>query len=150
MTHIININIIVLTLKAIWDTYVEQMHMWSRGDPTAVIAKQVRKLMRKNYCKKLRYEIDQLPHHLHTLKIHNPYKDARHRILEREKAVLPTYSCNRKKLKDTEVKAFQATWCKTNLVTLEGRRPTALHISPINMGLPQAFQAGDDGGGGGV
>ena len=87
----------------------------------------------------------QLTHHHDTLKVHNPYKDARHRFLEREKAVMPTYTFNRKRLKANEIKAYEATWCKTNLVNLEGRQPTAIHFSPTGVGLPQPARVGDDG-----
>ena len=91
----------------------------------------------------------QLPHHLQTLKIHNPYKDARHRKLEREKCVLPIYRSNMKKLKKTEKLAYAATWAKTEFVTLEGRRPTALTIGPIRLGHPQPQRGGDGRGAGG-
>ena len=92
----------------------------------------------------------QLPHHLHTLQVHNSYKDARHRFLEREKAVMPTYTFNRKKLKPREISAYEATWCKTNLVKLEGRRPTAIQFSPTGVGLPHPARGGDDGDGRGA
>ena len=149
--NILNINLVVLTLKAIWDTYVHQMNIWRRGDPIHKIAPTIRKLILKNYYTRLKYEIYQLPHHLHTIQVHNPYKDPRHRFLEREKAVMPTYTFNRKRLKKREIKAYEATWCKTNLVTLEGRRPTAILIhGPTGVGLPQPARAGDDDAGGGV
>ena len=150
ITNILNINLIVLTLKAIWDTYVHQMKLWRRGDHTHKIAQAIKKLLTKNYHSKLRYEMNQLPHHLHTLQVHNPYKDARHRLLEREKAVLPTYSFNRKRLKDREIKAYKATWGKTNLVKLEGRQPTAVQFSSTYVGLPQPSRGGDDGAGRGA
>ena len=75
------------------------------------------------------------------MKIHNVYKDKRHRILERDKCVLPTYTYNRKKLKPKEAKAYTNTWCKTNVVAIEEGQPPdqdpTLITSPIIvMGLP--------------
>ena len=76
-----------------------------------------------------------------TLKIHNVYKDQRHRILERDKCVMQTYTCNRKKLKPPEAQAYTNTWVKTSIVAIEEGQPPdqdpMLRVSPIIvMGLP--------------
>ena len=69
------------------------------------------------------------------MKIHNIYKDQRHRILERDKCVMQTYSYNRKRLKPEEAHAYRDTWAQTHLVTIdEGQPPNrnlTLKISPI-------------------
>lgn len=46
--HIININLIFLTLKTIWDTYVYQMNHW-RKTPRGMLLKRVKSKYRSSY-----------------------------------------------------------------------------------------------------
>ena len=131
---IININLITLTVKAIWNTYVAQMAKW-RTDDIQSVKKYAEKKILSSYATQLRQEIYQLPHHLNTIKIYNVYKDQRHRMLERDKCVMKTYTYNRKRLKDDQVKAYKNTWAKTRLITIEeGQQPnphSTITIGPI-------------------
>ena len=71
---------------------------------------------------------------MHNMEIHNVYKDSNHYLLEREKAVKPTFVYNRTQLTQDQQNAYNATWTKTTLVHIEGQPPTALTIGPIDWG----------------
>ena len=57
----------------------------------------------------IKHEIYQLPHHINTLEVHNPYKDKDHYTLERDKCVMKTFSYNRKKLKRQQAHVYEIT-----------------------------------------
>ena len=145
LPSIINLNLITLTMKAVWNTYVGQILMdkWKklRHDIPKIRSYASRKIV-TSYKTQLRYEINQIPHHIHTIELHNIYKDYDHkRLTERQKCLLRAYSYNKKRLKKDEAKAFAATWEKTGLVAIERHqlpKPRAsLKIGPIIvMGVP--------------
>ena len=97
------------------------------------LASMVKSKLKSSLHSYLWQEINQIPHHIHTLKFNNPYKDRRHLILEREKSVMETYTFNRKKLKVEEINAFEATWTKTGIVVIEGQPPASLAIGPLGV-----------------
>ena len=141
IAKIVNLNLITLTMKAIWNTYVGQMEKW-RKQPIPTVRKYTRRKLISSYKTQLQTEIYQLPHHLHSIKLHNFYKDKSiPSTLERDKVVAPAYSYKRKRLSKAETKAFRALWVKTGLVTIDesdGPSPTCkLNLGPIIvMGRP--------------
>merc|ERR1712185_359521 len=68
INKIVNLNLITLTLKAIWNTYVGQMAKWRTHIIPKVKQYAKRKLM-SSYKTQLQSEIYQLPHHLHSIKL---------------------------------------------------------------------------------
>ena len=136
-----NLNLLTLTLKAIWNTYVGQMQKWRTLDLPQVKSYSRRKIL-TSYKTQLNAEIDQLPHHVNTIEIHDIYKDYPYkRVTERQKCLLKAYSYNKKRLRTEEAKAYNATWVKTGLVAIERHQQPSPHASLevgpiIVMGLP--------------
>ena len=134
MNHILNLNLITLTLKSIWDVYVTQMQHHCKTNPTPLpkLAKMVQHKLPQAYKSYLINEIMQLTYHHNTLQVHNPYKDGRQAMLEREKVVHRKHKFNRRRLKPDEITAYADLWVKTSIVAINGRHPAAvLEISPI-------------------
>ena len=132
---IINLNLITLTMKTIWNEYNNRMTHRTSIPRQQLKAKSLKWLSRY-YTSQLRQEIYQLPHHHYTLHRDNPYKDKRHRMLEREKAVQPTFQYNRKNIKQSHQQYYENTWMKTRLVTLDEHPPATLTIGPIQLASP--------------
>lgn len=141
LKNIINLNLITLTLKAIWNTYVGQMEKW-RTHPILEVKRYMRRKLITSYKTQLRMEIDALPYHIHTIEIHDTYKDYDFkRTTERQKCMLKTYSCNKKRLRKSEAKAYRNTWAQTGLVMIKRTQPPnpadMLDIGPIILiGIP--------------
>ena len=117
LLSIVNLNLITLTMKAIWNTYVGQMEKWRthRQDIPTVQSYARRKIV-TSYKTQIKYEINQIPHHVNTIEVHDIYKDSDlKRVTERQKCLLRTYSYNKKRLRKNEARAFKATWEKTGL-----------------------------------
>ena len=144
INKVINLNLITLTLKAIWNTYHQQMRKWTAQKEIVAIMAYSKSQIVRFYKSQLRIEIEQLPHHINTIKIYNRYKDRRHATLERDKCVMRVFKYNRKRLRRSIIEAFEATWVKTGLVKIEGQNPSSLQIGPI---LVMGNPVGNDGGG---
>ena len=85
---IINLNIIVLTLKAIWNAHVQKMRLVHEL-PLDKLEKQITKILTTEYKKLLIQEIHALFGNQRTIIINNRYKDQRHKTSEKDKIVLP-------------------------------------------------------------
>ena len=134
-THV-NLNIILLTIKSIWDTYLYKMKLYQEND-TDIINKTLKKL-NQIYAVQLNYEISLMFAHRHTIKkqAKTRFNTPDPRIDERQKVVWPQARFQ-KLMYSTKVEdVAKATWLKTYMVTTS---PVDLTMNQLAISAPILF-----------
>ena len=130
-----NINIILITIKAIWNTYIQKMKLRQQGDNTTDIKNKIIKFIKTSYNTELSLEIAQSFNHYSLLT-----KQARGRahlnlprISERQKILWPESKQSKLKFNNKYLSIINDTWAKTNLVTIS---PLGDQHSRMDIHLP--------------
>ena len=115
----ININLIMLTIKTIWDTYIYKMKLHQDTD-NHIITKTLKHL-NKTYNVQLNYEISSIFSHRHTIQkqSRSRFDTPAPRIDARQKVTWPHCHDHKWKFNNRLLDIINDTWLKTYLVTVE-------------------------------
>ena len=128
--HIVNTNLILLTVKSAHQVYREKTDIISKNNN--IDRKELNKLLfkarRKIYMAALSHEIHSLPIHHHHLWIYEKTHSKNDKLLERDKLLIPTPDIEFE-LNPESKKLYEDTWLKSDFFELKQDRIT-MHIPP--------------------
>ena len=126
--HILNTNLILLTIKSAYQVYREKTDIISKNNniDRRELNKLLFKARRKIYMAALSHEIHSLPIHHHQIWIYEKTHAKADRLLERDKLLIPTPQIEFE-LNPTLKKLYEDTWLKSDFFELKHNRIT-MHI----------------------
>ena len=133
-TTILKVNLVALTVKAVWDAYRTKIKHHQDGAPSDKVAATHRDECIHRYKALLKAEIKQLPHHIHALHSRRRFPsqktDGNKYEGERKLILRPKFHYDPHALRPAQELQFAATWCKTHCVSvIPGKRGKQLLIS---------------------
>ena len=128
--HILNTNLILLTIKSAYQVYREKTDIISKNNniDRRELNKLLFKARRKIYMAALSHEIHYLPIHHHQIWIYEKAHAKDDRLLERGKLLIPTPQIEFE-LNPKSKKLYEDTWLKSDFFELKQNRIT-MHIPP--------------------
>ena len=132
-SNIVNINLIIQTIKVIWDTYKERMEKYKFGN--GISGMQLKEFNNKTLTNKYkRMVVDEmrlLPNHMNTIKMNNLNKTKNAYIPERSKILINEFKVNFKKLPDNHFELYKDTYLLTGLIDVKINANNTRHIEFI-------------------
>ena len=128
--HILNTNLIFLTVKSAHQVYREKTDIISKNNniDRRELNKLLFKARRKIYTAALSHEIHSLPIHHHQIWIYKKTHTQNDRLLERDKLLIPTPEVEFE-LNPGSKKLYEDTWLKSDFFELKNDKIT-MHIPP--------------------
>jgi len=128
--HILNSNLIFLTIKAAYLVYREKAGIIAKNNniDRKELNKRLFKARRKIYSSALFQEIHYLPIHEHQIMIHERSHAKQNRLTEREKLLIPMPQIDFD-LNNQMRRLYQATWLKSDFFDIKDNKIT-MQIPP--------------------
>ena len=133
--HVLNINIILVTLKTVWDTYHQKMLWYQEGVSTVDLVVRCDAHLISRYKRRVINEICMTPHHAQAITKYARHKGNAGRATgARELIFRPFEPVDLKNLSPEHAKLFEDTRVKSHLIKLSRQRgKAALEFQPIRI-----------------
>lgn len=111
LKHITNINLITLTMKSIWVTYIRKMYHYQQNTPLPERLLKFTRESQENYSREVTHEIYQYANH---------HKQIINKVLDaRAKALQTPFYFNPTKIPQALADTFRHVWCHSDIVSLQ-------------------------------
>ena len=132
-SNIVNINLIIQTIKVIWDTYRERMEKYNFGNGTngEKLMEYNNKTLTRKYKRMIIDEMTLLPNHMNIVKMNNLTKTKNSFIPERDKILINELHIDFKQLSDDHYELYKDTYALTGLIETTQNDNNTRHIEFI-------------------